>query len=968
MSSSKELAPTKQPTIAGGQVFVERLEDPVPGQYWRAKEDIDGRYDARGKYGDIPKGTVLMLREIETADGMAHVIVLASHPLWGEDDEGQKFHVDDFDKLWERALDGEVVRARELGELLNDMRLTQEAMSRPDPEAAIAGHLGYQPSLNQGGETGKELATKGGLAAMTEHVDRIQSATLKQLARIQEHSEKLSDQASSMARYHQEKATALIAAANSQQGMLGALMNKVKNLKFYAGDGVDVTLLVKGVPALAEAPITIFQDLLSFDEELLLRLDQGGLDHRDSEEVAKALCDEALLNQMIPAERGLVLVRYRGNYKEFIEGKDSDDDARAAAIAHHNELMSKESMRHRLLYRDGTTVYLIECDEVLPRISQLLPSASEQMSHFHRERYDFKAARTLYDEITTDDLDYARAQRMQLANLTDFARVLIILWGLHDRLNFFGTSNIPTFSNWLAEGFQKTFLRLVSHDSLIGVERPSFGSYRDAANRFLASGVVVAIDAHQAITSHTAPGCYSYSDRTSTSDQIYYPIVRYQLCRVQFAKGRPYVTIRVKSRKREMDARVELNKGSWHYLVIDRALPADISYYLRSRKERYRYRDYVSLFKLALEHVSDRAARELSWSEWIEDELAAAQLIADDDATRRAILTGLSAIRSGTTDGTLPLTPSDATKSMRESALNAVYAQLRNNDGYVDAVEAWCKGHGYAPVALVHSSKSQWPWMLYREATIEESDPRFAVYPWVVSQPLSFSAAGEIKASSSTSFVHYALKPDELSVKEWDCAKKWSETRCPNGYTRTRALAILDSVADQSKALDDILALVPKLLQALISYDANIKARGVHRLHVQFPIGTVIERGDPRVLAIAVDAAHFCATWGTKEERQKVFTWIERRYAHPEMHLPDLEKPCALTLATISLDAAKSSDWPWLSVRGRYVGSFESLKRDMALPKQAPKDRAPQYRLTTLTPNGARLIPEMIPYCERPTT
>lgn len=103
-----------RPTAAGG-VTVERLAGPTPGQYWRARHDIDGRDDTRGSYNGVDAGELLLLREIETADGDAHVIVLAPHPGWERCYQlPLRIHADDFERDWELAQDGEAVRAAEM--------------------------------------------------------------------------------------------------------------------------------------------------------------------------------------------------------------------------------------------------------------------------------------------------------------------------------------------------------------------------------------------------------------------------------------------------------------------------------------------------------------------------------------------------------------------------------------------------------------------------------------------------------------------------------------------------------------------------------------------------------------------------------------------------------------------------------------------------------------------------------------
>ncbi|AGG89084.1 hypothetical protein [Rhodanobacter denitrificans] len=948
----KELTVTHH--SAAGSATVERIAGPAPGQYWRARHDVEGRDDTRGKYNGVDAGEVLLLQDIEQADGDDHVIVLAPHPGWERCYQiPLRIHADDFEKDWELAHDGDAVRSREMAALIDAMRLTQEAMSQPPPVDAEALRLGQEPRLNAGGATGQELATEDGLKAMTRHADALKASADAQVAWIKEHSDELGDQARALARFHQEKASALLANAKNQLSDLDRLRGMVTNLEIYTGQGVEVLPLATGEPAARDEPLVIYQDLLSFDEELLLCLDQGGLDHTMVDQVAKALEDPALVRQMIPSPRGVVLVRFRGGYKEFIRERDGDSAERSAAVGRYNEAMTKESMRHHLLYRDGACITLISCDDVLPNVKQLLPSAAEQAEHFTRRSFNWD--RRAYDEvpITREDIDYAKAQRSQLGRLTDFARVLVILWGLHDRTELLAASGIPRFSNWLDPGFQRSHLRLVSLDSLIAEERPSFADYRADRNRFLGAGVTVVVNLRAAMTESAAPGAYNRNKY-----QAWVPQQACQVARVTYVRGRPTISVATHEafnggRTRNVNVVLEEPNA---YLVLDRADADELRYYLQSRRSRRAYADYVAVFRQALAHVAARDAAEAPWQRWITASLHEGGLACDEIEAARAARLARAVIRASQRDGALPADPADASAALRNAALNAAHSALADHGARVATIEDWCAAQGWTPVALTHDGRDRWH--LYREATEAERDPRIAQFPWCTRSRLAFGRDG-VPRADKVAMALYQRRAGEEIIFAWTSAERWAAAAAPAGLTHERMLSLLDLPAATSLAFDDPHALVDAMIASATHYNRTHSKRFVSREPCLFPIGTVIEKDKTALLVIFVDAWEAAHAWGDDAQKKRVREWTERTYVNPAGALSKLDRPFAPTVGMVELeDITMRTGTPWLDALYRTRSDKDGWENGR---------RAGTRRLTTLSPAGARLVPWLVPLCDTPT-
>lgn len=940
------------------RVIVERLAGPAAGQYWRARHEITGRHDARGRYNGVCAGEVLLLQDIERADGDDHVIVLAPHPRWERCYQiPLRIHADDFEKDWELAPDGEAVRRAEIAELVDAMALTQEAMSRPPPVDGDAPRLSQEPRLNAGGETGRELATEVGLRAMTAHADALKVAADHQLAWIKQHSDELGSQAGALARFHEEKASALLVKAKNQLSDLDRIRATVTNLQIYTGQGVEVLPLAGGEPAPREEPLVIYQDLLSFDEELLLCLDQGGLDHTMVDQVAEALGDPDLVRQMIPSARGVVLVRFRGGYKEFLKLGARDSDERAAAIGRYNHAMNEEAMRRHLLYRDGARLTLISCDEVLPNIKQLLPSSAEQAAHFTRRSFNWD--KRGYDEtpITREDIDYAKAQRSQLGRLTDFARVLVILWGLHDRTELLEASGIPRFTNWLDPAFQNAHLRLVSLDSLIAEERPSFASYRADCNRFLGPGAVVAVNTRHAMTETAAPGAY-----TGTWKDSYQTWVADQatlVARVAFVKGKPTITVATHhafDASRTRNVKVVLDQPA-AYLVLDRAEADQLSYYLCSRRSRADYAAYVSLFREALAHVTEREAHEAQWHAWIIGALVDGGVVQDPAEADRAARVARAVARSTQKEGRLPQAPADAAASLRKATLNAAHTAVADHAARVEAVAAWCTSNGWTPVALTHDSRDRWH--LYREASAGERDRRLAKFPWCMRSALEFSSEGVPSAGDAIPDL-FRQRAGEQIVFTWPTADQWGAAAAPAGLTHARVMSILDLPAATSLVLQDKSGLVDALIESATAYNRKHCPGYVAREECLFPIGTVLTRDSAQLLVMHVDAWDAAFAWGDQDQKDRVRAWIQRTYAKPASALSRLDQEFAPGVAVVALaDVTLHRDVAWLDAPCRTRMDSDEWERGR---------RTGVLRLTTLSPAGARLVPWLAPLCEAPTS
>lgn len=976
------------------QASIHRLDAPRPGTYWRARKAIDQQSDQRRDTYAIEEGEVLLLSQIEEADGEPLVYIFAPHPsLPKRYQDGNRFHADDFYDCFEPAPDGEDVRQQELLAHLRDMEETKALMMSSPPDSVPAGLLSHDPS-EQVGAPGKELATTDQVNAMVAHAQRLKEDAERRSSWITTHSEKLGQQGKVLANFHQERATAALARAQEQLEGVKALLRTVDNLRLYTGEGIESMLLREGIPAAPDELITIYQDVLSFDEETLILLDQGGADHTKVESIAEALKDPALLSRMIPAARGMTLVRFRAKSKEFIRPSGDND----LLTRLYNDNMSTESKRLRLLVRDGERLSLLDIPEVLQGITQLMPSTAEQDSYFTEKprSYEWSLGPR---RITRDDLDFARARKAQMGALDSYGKVLIALWGLYDRGEIFTEGGpMPRFSNWLDPAIMDRYLKLVSLDSMLGEDRPSYAEWRREQNRYFAPGCMVAVHVSRFHTTTNLPAAYSRGDNQS---QVYEledkQALRHGLIgRVQADSTGLYVSVpmRYKGYKRNprrasIDAKLYLQfhgetEVSDSLLVIDRIHASDLSYYLQSRTQRRAYSQYVQLFELARQSVEARDAGEAPIRVALLEALREGRIPHDPDEVDRHVTAAIAIARTARKAQDIPAPGTPAFKSFMDAALDALYAATTGDAKKIEALEGWASNNNRKLLRFVLSGKRRH--RIYMVPTESEHDSRIGEATHASSADVAFFKDGSLEVGEISRELLRA-RTKELVIKDWEWtetevttqkpdkkhvgerkvdagASAWLKKTPPFKASYVTALEALSLGARQSARYEA--GIDPRELAEQATRFSRRMSKGyVKRMDMAFAIGSGFRqyRNDaPVVLFAVIDAWEFAYLYGDDEVKAEVKKMIGGRYAHPEGHLsglPKLTPESAWKVSAVDIDvAAKRRDNELCcEIWQGWRLSKESVR--------GKSDGMPSARVTAITAAGAKLFPWLLAVAER---
>lgn len=966
-----------------------RMDAPVAGSYWRVREDIEGQHDNRRRTNKLKAGTVLLLSKVECADGEPLVYVFAPHPSLPENLQiKSRIHADDFFTCFEPAPDGDEVRRAELAMLLCEMEDTKAKMMAPPPDSAPVALLSHDPATEIG-MPGQALVTTDQVAAMVTHAERLKDDAERRSGWITEHSKILGAQAIVMANFHKERAKASIARAKDQLEGVKTLLRTAENLEYYTGKGVDLLLLRDGEAAAPDAPITIYQDVLSFDEETLILLDQGGADHTRVSAVADALADPKLLERMIPAQRGLTLVRFRTTSKEFSPAGGACDLATMA----YNAAMSAESMRLRLLVRDGDRLSLVDIEGILKDIKQLLPSQGEQDSYFIEQPAWHERGKGPR-RITRDDLDFASRRRAQVGALDSYGQVLIALWGLFDRGEIFPNGPMPRFTNWLDPDVQNRYFQLVSLNSMLAEDRPSFAQWRDEHNQSLAPGSTVAVRVSQLCDQKHLPGAYSNGS---------YPRAIYEIDpdeawvngivgRVQTDEVGLYVAVglrhRLEGRKIKRThitgklyiqfhgQRAELD----NVLVIDRVHAEELNYYLWSRHQRASYGQYIQLFQTARAAVHDRDEQEAGLRQQLIEAVRAGQVPHDPDQLAKQVTNAIAVARCARRRKDFPTAGSAAFKALLKSALDALHAATTGDAIRIEAVERWASANHRQLLRLAFNGKERY--RLYFVPTDSEHDSRLGAPVHACVASVDFRRDGEIVLDSVGRELLRA-RSNELVVKDWNwassadsCAHEgpnsgrrqpeagaigWLSMSAPYRASYPEARRALDLGIAQSAWFEQ--RIDPDMLaRAADAYSRRASRGSVARMQLTFAIGSglIHPEGNPRVLIATIDAWRYAYQHGSEETKDAVRRSIDARYQHPESHLAALEGVPKWRAATLDVDTALklSGEQAMCGPSGFYRFDEEYLKPS--------KYQRRHLEVTSITQAGARIFPWLLAVAKAP--
>lgn len=912
--------------------------EPAAGQYWSARVNIDPTLNLEQITEHIREGTTLLITRIASlVNGDAHHVVLASHPNHDFDEgvpsNSSYIMLPMFMELFKYEHDSEELRQNEIDETLHRLHLIQEELREGPPNNQDL-RLSHKPEINKGANDSRVLATEEGVesiqqlqVAMEDQVKAISTWTTERLQQITQVSGVLSA-------FYNEKAQALVARVDTQKKSINKILRTVEGLNTYVGKEVEVFQITSEdkQPADRHEPITFYQDLLCLDEEVAMHADGAQFDHRSHSTLQDALSDPSFRDRLIPAKRGAVLFKFYHGKREAPQSKEPAQWF--ANILRQNDL-DQYNNRIRLLYRDGDRFYWIDTPAI-SEITQILPSQGEQSEYFHRSisSWDFSSKDPIkarlsrackhssykgehneqpFDSvIRPEHLDYAAAEAEQFNTLDSYSKVLIALWGLHDRTDLFDTTDIPKFSSWLNSETQVRYFNLVSQDYQLGEERETYSAFQARHNEQMRPGSLVVINLNDAITEDTCPAMYGpevWRDRNRSIKATYlkseYPDGLF-IGLVVRNKGKLSIKVRAekqayKAKQPVFSTRVEISKHDG--LILDNVDATDLTYYLTSRQQRRSYKRYLKIFKKAREYCYLRDTKEAWARAFLMDTATRIKgLELAPSVLQPKITEAVSSIR---VSHNLEFLTQDFSNTAKSQLLAAFRLLVRGNSTLIKAVEQ------HYPDALRLVAKNGTQYALYSKPVDEHINTLYSACPdWVTRHDLKFDL-NHVPTLSNPKPFYLEQRADEIILKDWGDQSQYTKPLLPAITPQT----LLQSTTIPDKHLH--LVLNPILwirenwpsIKSSISKDSKktVVSRQVKIIlanidHITQTYGGTYE-ATPKFVVLSMDALMFCAT--DPETRPDVEKFINCIYSYPDSKLSDITHPIA-NISTIPVIQASS--------------------------------------------------------------
>lgn len=620
-------------------------DEPVAGTYWRARSDVPEKlrqvpyqqhhslrdqgqpkilYRSEVERAALRAGTLLLLRTVHVIEGRVHSVVTSPDPN-DPDDVARSWLVDEFLDEMEPVDEAEATAARNgdasktlarIGELRDQMTQIASAASAESQSVRMIA----PPSAE-----GPQALVK----VQREAAEQRANALAKRAEEIGAVNVLMQGEVKKLGRLQGERADAALASVQDALKLAAKASEAVASLDLFGGNAVEVTKILDGDGAPDGTPVKIFQNRLFLDEELAVHLHVGGFSHRDLGVLGDCLARiPGLLDRLIPAQRGVVLVRIRRNAKA-IDGTDF-----ASVMAQIED--ARADRTQFLLMRDGGRVHLTFAETALQEAERLFPTKDEMDKPFRGSGAE---------NIGYQDVRYVKALKESERQALIYQRLLILLWGLEfSEERPLGRIDLKRDAgDWTSQAWQAEHLEFVSDDDTLSLPKagPTVREWLAENRSNITDGSRIAIDWEEAIDADSAPSC-AKRDWGSRSDRDVFtrrPIERYGIATVKMEGRDPIVMAPVQhvSTKTRSNARVNLRERESCYIVLDTVNEDELDAYAESRISRRDYLHYLALFRVAKEGLRSEMAEIAAIDAKIASELADAYRDSDAEAIKRAV-------------------------------------------------------------------------------------------------------------------------------------------------------------------------------------------------------------------------------------------------------------------------------------------------------------------------------------------
>lgn len=593
-----------------------------PGMYFRAINDLHMSVHKGGSVQgqlNIVSGTVLMVADVRLVDDKPHTIVLRIHPGASRRFSSTcelRVKIEDFTKQFVFAEDGELTRKGELeaaqlriGEIQKEMQLLME-----DP---VEMKSRYLLSLQEAGKTmpmviNHSLSPSSSEDILAGDIQEYQAKVSAGMEMVkfasntmQSVAAKLSEAVADVAPYYQETAAVSVAKVAEALKRAEKINDGVQSMTLWLGTDVYVDKVKIGRSAPAAEKLTIYQKVLFIAPEMSVHFDVNREFSVEQIHEFKSALEKSpeLVNQMIPAERGICAVAVR---KDVI-------DKQKTYYQYEIDQANKETF---LMIRDGENISFVYSPLwEHSKLSRLFPSPSE-LAEIYTSRNG--------SEIDFKDLSYTYALDSHEKLSTLYKRLLVLIGGLQFRERILGPMCTEREAvGFVTKAFSDRFIRYVEDDEghqLIAdknslVKNTGLHQFLRFINKGTHSGSEILMDVYTHENEYTVPSNYGgYGDKKYS-----YHSPEKRLLHAKVAQEKNVFKVMApftngKNKTTYLDGRLEggnMNTGEISWVNVNAIFADEVRMYLNDRNTRnVSWSYFTELFKKLYAITSDRDSKD----------------------------------------------------------------------------------------------------------------------------------------------------------------------------------------------------------------------------------------------------------------------------------------------------------------------------------------------------------------------
>lgn len=280
------------------------------------------------------------------------------------------------------------------------------------------------------------------------------------------------------------------------------LEEAIWTLNLYLGTGEQIIALREGLAASADVPLSIRQLVLCMDEECALESESNGIDAQTiSKFDAWILADPRNLRQILPEQKGIVVLKPRRYMKDYGMGKDRYENSMI------NKAMNEENFKTYILIRNGDSLFRVcpewevgdyffptreEFKDAFLKKKKVSEEQAEKMGIDTSDwtEHDRDWGKDVDYIVKPDDDDYEEVKDQIDKQMGYYSKALIMLQGIVDRTGIFPEYqqmglNLMDVTQW---SDHIRFIHDADPNTLLTSGRETFEQWHDRTNKQLTIG------------------------------------------------------------------------------------------------------------------------------------------------------------------------------------------------------------------------------------------------------------------------------------------------------------------------------------------------------------------------------------------------------------------------------------------------------------------------------------------------